>query len=43
MDNPISSRFVDPKISVFFTIIAPDYWAGRSGPKRRLGDVSGRR
>lgn len=34
MDNPISSRLVDPKISVFFNITAPDYWAGRSGQKK---------
>ncbi|MFC2036279.1 ATP-binding protein [Chloroflexota bacterium] len=34
MDSPISSRFVDPKISVFFTITAPDYWAGRPSQKR---------
>jgi DNA replication protein DnaC len=30
MDSPISSRFVDPKVSVLFNIMAPDYWAGRS-------------
>jgi DNA replication protein DnaC len=34
MDNPISSRLVDPKISVFFNITAPDYWAGQPTPKK---------
>ena len=34
IDSPISSRFVDPKISVFFTITAPDYWAGRPSQER---------
>ncbi len=31
LDSPILSRFVDPKISTFFHITAPDYWAGRAG------------
>ena len=34
IDNPIISRFVDPKISVLFNVTAPDYWAGRSSKKR---------
>lgn len=34
IDNPIISRFADPKISVLFNITAPDYWAGRSSQKR---------
>jgi DNA replication protein DnaC len=34
LDSPISSRFVDPKISNFFTITAPDYWSGRPTPKK---------
>jgi len=34
LDSPILSRFVDPKISTFFHIIAPDYWAGRHSQKR---------
>jgi len=29
LDSPILSRFIDPQISTFFTITAPDYWAGR--------------
>ena len=35
MDTPIASRFVDPKISVLFHITAPDYWAGKTGPKAK--------
>ncbi len=34
IDNPIASRLVDPKISVLFTIVAPDYWAGRPSQKK---------
>jgi DNA replication protein DnaC len=34
LDSPILSRFADPKISTFFHIIAPDYWAGRAGHHR---------
>jgi len=34
IDPPISSRFADPKISVFFYIMAPDYWSGRPAQKR---------
>jgi DNA replication protein DnaC len=34
LDSPISSRFVDPKISVFFNITVPDYWSGRPAPKK---------
>ena len=34
MDSPIVSRFVDPKISVLFNIMAPDYWAGRPSQER---------
>ncbi|MBM2824643.1 MAG: dnaC [Dehalococcoidales bacterium] len=34
MDSPISSRFVDPKISVLFNITVPDYYAGRYGKGR---------
>jgi DNA replication protein DnaC len=34
LDSPISSRFVDPKISIFFNIIAPDYWSGRPIQKK---------
>jgi DNA replication protein DnaC len=44
LDSPISSRLVDPQISNFFTIIAPDYWSGRpaqnktaQGRKERRG------
>jgi len=39
MDSPISSRFVDPKISVLFNLTAPDYYAGRygQGHTRRKG------
>ncbi|MFC2055981.1 ATP-binding protein [Chloroflexota bacterium] len=29
LDSPILSRFIHPKLSTLFTIIAPDYWAGR--------------
>jgi len=29
LDGSILSRFIDPQISTFFTITAPDYWAGR--------------
>ncbi len=34
MDSSISARLADPKISVFFHITAPDYWAGRPAPRR---------
>jgi DNA replication protein DnaC len=34
LDSPISSRFVDPKISVLFNITAPDYWSGRPASKK---------
>ena len=34
LDSPISSRLVDPQISNFFTITAPDYWSGRGTPKK---------
>ncbi len=34
MDSPISSRFADPKISVFFTITAPNYYSGGPGQKK---------
>jgi DNA replication protein DnaC len=34
LDPPISSRLVDPKISVLFNIVAPDYWSGRRLPKK---------
>jgi len=44
IDSPISSRFVDPKISVFFNITAPDYWSGRTVPKKiTRGGRKGRR
>jgi len=33
LDSPILSRFIDPQISTFFTITAPDYWAGRHSPR----------
>jgi DNA replication protein DnaC len=32
--SPISSRFVDPNISISFNITAPDYWSGRPAPKK---------
>jgi len=36
IENRISSRFIDPKISVFFNIIAPDYRGDlRPSPKKR--------
>lgn len=41
MDSPIASRLVDPKTSIFFTITAPDYWAGR--PSQTQTSRSGRR
>ena len=34
MDSPISSRFVDSKISVLFNITAPNYYSGGSGQKK---------
>lgn len=34
LDSPILSRFVDQQISTLFTIIAPDYFAGRHSQKR---------
>jgi len=34
IDPPISSRFVDPKISILFHIMAQDYWSGRPTPKK---------
>jgi DNA replication protein DnaC len=36
LDSPISSRFVDPKISTLFHITTPDYWSGRPAPKKTL-------
>jgi DNA replication protein DnaC len=33
MDGPILSRFADQRISTLFTIIAPDYYAGRHTSK----------
>ena len=41
MDSPISSRFADPKISVFFTITAPNYYSG--GPGQRQASRGGRK
>jgi DNA replication protein DnaC len=43
IDPPISSRFVDPKISVLFHIMAPDYWSGRPTPKKITRGGKGRR
>ncbi len=34
LDSPILSRFADQRISTPFTIIAPDYFAGRHSSKR---------
>jgi DNA replication protein DnaC len=34
LDSPISSRLVDPQISNFFTITAPDYYSGRRTMKK---------
>jgi len=34
MDDPISSRFVDSRISTLFNITAPNYYSGRSSHKR---------
>jgi DNA replication protein DnaC len=35
IDSPISSRFIDPKISLVFNIIAPDYRGDlRPSPKK---------
>ncbi|MBI2836257.1 MAG: ATP-binding protein [Chloroflexi bacterium] len=43
MDSPISSRFVDPRISLIFNIMAPDYRSDTIGQKRPLrGEVRGR-
>ncbi|MFC2012765.1 ATP-binding protein [Chloroflexota bacterium] len=38
IDSPISSRFVDPKISMVFNIMAPDY-RGDSTSTRKTGPV----
>ncbi len=35
MDSPILSRFVDPKISLIFHIMAPDYRTDDTGQKRQ--------
>jgi DNA replication protein DnaC len=43
LDAPILSRFIHPRLSTFYNITAPDFWAGRhlrqdtgrSGQKRR--------
>jgi DNA replication protein DnaC len=43
LDPPISSRIVDPKISVLFHIVAPDYWSGRPAPRRITRSQKGRR
>jgi DNA replication protein DnaC len=43
LDSPISSRLVDPKISTFFNITAPDYWSGRPAPKKTTGGRKERR
>ncbi len=37
MDSPISSRFVDQKISTLFHIMAPHYYAGQSNSKKTSG------
>lgn len=42
LDPPISSRIVDPKISVLFHIVAPDYYSGRHAPKKTAYDRRGR-
>ena len=34
IDDPVSSRFVDPKLSLVFQIIAPDYRSSRQ-PKHK--------
>jgi DNA replication protein DnaC len=34
IDSPISSRFADPKISVIFHIMAPDYGSHEPAPKK---------
>ncbi|MFC1949192.1 ATP-binding protein [Chloroflexota bacterium] len=34
LDSPILSRFADPQLSTLFTIIVPNYSAGRSSSKR---------
>jgi DNA replication protein DnaC len=38
MDSPISSRFADPKISVFFTITTPNYFSGGTGSRVSRGE-----
>jgi DNA replication protein DnaC len=43
LDSPISSRLVDPKISVPFNITAPDYYSGRRTPKKTSGGRKERR
>ena len=34
IDDPISSRFIDPRISMVFPIIAPDYRSDRRSSQR---------
>lgn len=34
LDDPISSRFIDSKLSILFNITAPNYYSGRSTRKR---------
>jgi DNA replication protein DnaC len=43
IDSPISSRFVDPKISTLFHIVAQDYWSGRPTHKKTTPRRKGRR
>jgi len=43
IDPPISSRFVDPKISILFHIMAQDYWSGRPTPKKITRGRKGQR
>jgi len=43
LDPPISSRIVDPKISVLFHIVALDYWSGRPAPRRITRGRKGQR
>ncbi len=36
IDSPISSRFVDPKLSLVFTIIAPDYRTDTTANRQKI-------
>jgi len=42
IDSPISSRFVDPKISLVFNIIAPDYRTDATASRKKITRGRGR-